>query len=142
MKPIWKKLHHADSEGDHELWLGIPSWDPENRDGKLSIKFAYRKNGRIPRTAPEVPEDVIVEMVIMLAEHGRFSREEIVKLAECFSRPRTKLGSLPPHPQPGITCDDCRRLFTPELAPHWCGLSGWLCDECAGKEHLQPSLPA
>lgn len=30
-----------------------------NEHGELSIKYAYRVNGRIPRTAPEVPERVI-----------------------------------------------------------------------------------
>ena len=71
MKPIWRKPY---GKGDDELWIGVPSWD--NEDGKLSIKFAYRKDGRIPRTAPEVPEEVVIEMVMMLGEHGRLSPED------------------------------------------------------------------
>jgi hypothetical protein len=78
MKPIWKKPHGDGTED--ELWLGVPSWDPENREGKLSIKFAYRKDGRIPRTAPEVPEDIAVDMVVMLSEHGRLGPEALNKL--------------------------------------------------------------
>jgi hypothetical protein len=73
MKPIWKQSYGRD---DAELWLGVPSWDTENKQGKLSIKFAYKKDGRIPRTAPEVPEEVVVEMIVMLADHGRLSPED------------------------------------------------------------------
>jgi len=83
MKPIWKKSFRDD---DSELWLGVPSWDPENVDGKLSVKFAYRKDGRIPRTAPEVPEDVVVEMIAMLADHGRLSPEDRDRLERISAR--------------------------------------------------------
>jgi len=83
MKPIWKQQHGSDGD---ELWLGIPTWDTENREGKLSIKFAYLKDGRIPRTAPEVPEDVVVDMLIMLAEHGRISPEQLNRIEEMLRR--------------------------------------------------------
>lgn len=83
MKPIWKKPY---GQGDDELWLGVPSWDVDNEHGKLSIKFAYRKDGRIPRTAPEVPEEVVVEMLVMLGEHGRLSPEDRERLDRMISR--------------------------------------------------------
>jgi hypothetical protein len=86
MRPIWKKQHGTN---DAELWLGVPSWDPENKHGKLSIKFAYKKDGRIPRTAPEVPEDVVPEMIAMLAEHGRLSPEDRERLERMTSRTGT-----------------------------------------------------
>jgi hypothetical protein len=90
VKTIWKKPY-----GDCELRLGIPSWDKQNREGKLSIKFVYWKNDRIPRTAPEVPEDVVVDMVAMLAEHGRLSAQDRRKLSKLenlrgSARPRKK----------------------------------------------------
>ena len=81
MKPIWRKPY---GKGDDELWIGVPSWD--NEDGKLSIKFAYRKDGRIPRTAPEVPEEVVVEMLLMLVAHGRLSPEDRERLERVISR--------------------------------------------------------
>jgi hypothetical protein len=90
MKPIWKKPYVTTGEEADELWLGVPSWDPENKDGKLSIKFAYRKNGRIPRTAPEVPEDVVADMVVMLAEHGRISPDDLNKLRGILTSSRPK----------------------------------------------------
>ncbi len=83
MKPIWKKPY---GPRDDELWVGVPSWDVDNENGKLSIKFAYRKDGRIPRTAPEVPEEVAVEMVVMLGEHGRISPADRERLEKMISR--------------------------------------------------------
>ncbi len=83
MKPIWRQPY---GKGDDELWIGVPSWDVENEHGKLSIKFAYRKDGRIPRTAPEVPEEVVVEMLLMLVAHGRLSPEDRERLERVISR--------------------------------------------------------
>lgn len=83
VKPIWRKPH---GNADDELWLGVPSWDADNEDGKLSIKFAYRKDGRIPRTAPEVPEEVVVEMIEMLGEHGRLGPGDRERLERMISR--------------------------------------------------------
>lgn len=85
MKPIWKE--EFEDEGN-ELWLGVPTWDPNNKDGQLSIKFAYRVNGRIPRTAPEVPERVITPMLLMLGEHGRLKPEDIDQVEALVNRLR------------------------------------------------------
>lgn len=84
MRPIWKHQYNA----DEELWLGIPTWDPENEKGSLSVKFVYRKNGKIPRTSPEVPEDKVVDMVKLLGEHGRLSVEQLDELEELLRRLR------------------------------------------------------
>ena len=140
MRPIWKKAY---GEGDSELWLGVPSWDPENEHGKLSIKFAYRKDGRIPRTAPEVPEDVVVAMVDMLAEHGRLSSQDLDKLEGLVKNPRhrSKLGPPPPIPQPGKVCASCGFEFTEEYGPWWCGhCQRWFCQrkECADQHPKHP----
>lgn len=83
MRPIWKKPY---GQGDAELWIGVPSWDVNNEEGKLSVKFAYRKDGRIPRTAPEVPEEIVIEMLVMLGEHGRLGPEERERLENTISR--------------------------------------------------------
>jgi len=99
VKAIWKQPY---GQGDAELWLGVPSWDVDNEHGKLSIKFAYRKDGRIPRTAPEVPEEVVVEMLVMLGEHGRLSPEDRERLEGMISR----MGSLKRQPD----ADEVKRL--------------------------------
>lgn len=97
VKPIWRKPY-----GDDELWLGVPSWDVDNERGKLSIKFAYKKDGRIPRTAPEVPEEVVVEMLVMLCEHGRLSPEDRDRIEGIISR----LGGL----KRQLDTDEAKRL--------------------------------
>ena len=104
MKPIWRKPY---GKGDDELWIGVPSWD--NEDGKLSIKFAYRKDGRIPRTAPEVPEEVVIEMVMMLGEHGRLSPEDRDRLERMIAG----IGGL----RRQLDADEAKRL-----ASHGAGL--------------------
>jgi hypothetical protein len=70
------------------MWLGIPTWDSDNERGELSIKFAYRKNGRIPRSAPEVPERVVTPMLLMLGEHGRLLPEEVDEIGRLVERLR------------------------------------------------------
>lgn len=58
---------------DGELRLGWASWD----DGSLtarSIKYAYRDgSGKISRGAPEIPLDVLVDMLRYAAEQGELS---------------------------------------------------------------------
>jgi len=96
MKPIWKQKY---GDNGHELWLGIPTWDPGNKEGRLSIKYAYRlEGGRIPRTAPEVPERVITSMLLMLGEHGRLKPEEIDQIEALINRLRGRIIS-PGHVQ-------------------------------------------
>lgn len=139
MKPIWKKSMSSDSEGNHELWLGVPSWDKENERGELSIKFAYQKGGRVPRTAPEVPENIVMEMVVMLAEHGRLGPDDLGKLQGLLNQPRrSKLPPFPSMPQPGNNCSGCNEEFTRDNIPNWTGVSGWLCTKCASKLPPQP----
>ena len=89
MRPIWKHQYNA----NEELWLGVPTWDPENTEGKLSVKYVYRKNGRIPRTSPEVPEGLVVDMIRLLGEHGRLSIEQLDQLEELLIRLRRRFKS-------------------------------------------------
>lgn len=53
-----------------ELRIGWASWD----DGKYedrSIKYAYRDNsGKISRGSPELPFDVLVDMLLLAVEQG------------------------------------------------------------------------
>jgi hypothetical protein len=83
MKKIWTKPYGTDGS---ELWIGVPSWQEPKE--KLSIKFAYLKGGKVPRTAPEVPEEVVVDMVAMLAEHGRLTATDLDKLATVLQTAR------------------------------------------------------
>ena len=58
---------------DDELRIGWASWD----DGTLkarSIKFAYRdSSGKISRGSPEVPFDVLVDMLVLAADQGELA---------------------------------------------------------------------
>jgi hypothetical protein len=60
---------------DGEIWFGIPTWDPADRNGLRSVKFAYKTSGgRWARTSPEVPEAVVWEMLLTLADHERLPK--------------------------------------------------------------------
>jgi hypothetical protein len=115
MKPIWRKPCVTDGGEADELWLGVPTWDPGNKNGQLSVKFAYRKDGRIPRTAPEVPEDVVVDMVVMLAEHGRLSPDDLNKLRGTLASSRTK-GTMQSY---FIFVDEMKDPSQPNSAPSY-----------------------
>ena len=56
-----------------QLWFGVPTWDPAGRSGEMSVKYAYRAKGggRWARTSPEVPESVVLDMLVMLNRQGR-----------------------------------------------------------------------
>jgi len=67
---------------DGELRIGWASWD----DGKYearSIKYAYRdSSGKISRGSPELPFDVLVDMLVLADEQG--------ELAEIVPEPAAK----------------------------------------------------
>lgn len=71
--------------GDGELRIGWASWD----DGKYearSIKYAYRdSSGKISRGSPELPFDVLVEMLLLAADQKELA--EIMPKAVA-SKPR------------------------------------------------------
>ena len=39
----------------YEFQIGWPSWDPEGRDGVLSVRVEIREGGRYLRSSPEFP---------------------------------------------------------------------------------------
>lgn len=72
-------------EGD--LRVGWASWD----DGGLtarSIKYAYPdKAGKISRGAPELPFDILTDMVLLAYKQGELSPEDIARLKAVFQKP-------------------------------------------------------
>ena len=60
---------------DGELRIGWASWD----DGKYearSIKYAYRdSSGKVSRGSPELPFDVLVDMLVLADEQGELGRD-------------------------------------------------------------------
>jgi len=64
---------------DVELRIGWATWD-EGNFKERSIKFCYRKNGRIPRTAPEVPIDRLVDMVVFALREKELGPEGVRRL--------------------------------------------------------------
>lgn len=59
-----------------DLRIGWASWDKDEATGKhryqqRSIKYSYPgKNGHISRGAPEIPFDIMLDMVVFAAEEG------------------------------------------------------------------------
>ena len=55
---------------DGELRIGWASWD-DGRYEERSIKYAYRdSSGKISRGSPELPFDVLVDMLLLAADQG------------------------------------------------------------------------
>lgn len=61
---------------DGDLRIGWASWDRDKETKKMrykhrSIKYAYPgENGSISRGAPELPFDILLDMVVVAAEEG------------------------------------------------------------------------
>jgi hypothetical protein len=67
-----------------ELRIGWASWDKNFRD--RSIKWAYRdSSGKISRGCPELPFDVLVEMVLLAQRQGELPREQIERMRQAFT---------------------------------------------------------
>lgn len=75
---IYSRPYSEEENG--ELVLGWPSWDPRGEGGRMSVKFCYTRNGRISRGCPEVPIDVLVDMLIFSNEHDQLTNDEIHRL--------------------------------------------------------------
>ncbi len=55
---------------DGELRIGWASWDGGNYQSR-SIKWAYQdKSGKISRGSPEIPFDILLDMVVLAARQG------------------------------------------------------------------------
>ena len=59
---------------DGELRIGWASWDDDKYEAR-SIKYAYRdSSGKISRGSPELPFDVLVDMLLLAEEQGELAR--------------------------------------------------------------------
>jgi hypothetical protein len=68
MIPEFRKVYQ-----NGELRIGKATWNEEDR----SVKWAYRsRNGRISPRSPEVPIDVLCEMMAFALEKGEVSAEQ------------------------------------------------------------------
>lgn len=75
MVPTAKKEY-----GDGELRIGWASWDNNHLEHR-SIKYAYKdRSGKVSRGCPEIPFDVLVDMINFAYEEGELSNEHIEKL--------------------------------------------------------------
>ncbi len=93
MVPIYRKTVNGENG---ELWLGWPTWDPQGRDRKMSVKFVYpRSDGRPARSSPEVPIDVMVQMVAFAAELGQLTGRQRAVVRSVLKRQRGKAARPP-----------------------------------------------
>jgi len=77
---IWNKDYTDEGGTPGEIRIGWPSWDKGEHRSK-SIKWAYRdESGKISRGSPEVPFDVLVEMVVYAMEKGELTESQIERL--------------------------------------------------------------
>ena len=67
-----------------ELRIGWASWDKGKFKDK-SIKYAYRDDsGKISRGCPELPFDILVDMVVLANEQGELSSKDLERLKKMF----------------------------------------------------------
>ena len=65
---------------DGDLRIGIASWDAGDFKSR-SIKYAYRdKSGKVSRGCPELPFDVLVEMLIVALKQKELTIEQVERL--------------------------------------------------------------
>ena len=68
-----------------ELRIGWASWD-ENSFRDRSIKWAFRdSSGKISRGCPELPFDVLVDMVLLAQRQGELAPEQIERMRQVFT---------------------------------------------------------
>jgi hypothetical protein len=67
-----------------ELRIGWASWD-DNKFVSRSIKYIYRDAiGKISRGCPELPFDVLVEMVLLAKRQGMLAENDVNRIREAF----------------------------------------------------------
>ena len=65
---------------DGDLRIGWASWDDGSYTSR-SIKYAYRDaSGKISRGCPELPFDILIDMVIRAYGQGELSAEQVALL--------------------------------------------------------------
>jgi hypothetical protein len=63
-----------------DLRVGWASWDDGSYQDR-SIKYAYRDaSGKISRGCPELPFDILVDMVVHAYQQGELSVDEVSRL--------------------------------------------------------------
>jgi hypothetical protein len=78
--PTFIKPHHE--KGD--LRIGWASWDEGTFECR-SIKWAYHDaSGKISRGSPEIPFNVLVDMVLLAHEQGELSTKDTRRLRKAF----------------------------------------------------------
>ncbi|MGD0109593.1 MAG: hypothetical protein ABSC06_37040 [Rhodopila sp.] len=76
---------HVTPYGDGDLRIGWASWDDGSYQSR-SIKYAYRDaSGKISRGCPELPFDILVDMVIHAHKQGELSAEQVALLKSSLS---------------------------------------------------------
>jgi hypothetical protein len=66
--------------GAGDLRIGIASWDKGDFKSR-SIKYAYRdRSGKVSRGCPELPFDVLVEMMIVALKQKELSIEQMERV--------------------------------------------------------------
>jgi hypothetical protein len=85
MIPTSVKRHRDRLGTDGEIRTGWASWDKGHFKDR-SIKWAYRDaSGKVSRGSPEVPLDVLVEMIIVALEQQEISPEDLRRLKRSIS---------------------------------------------------------
>ncbi len=91
MITIWHKKYDDEGGTEGEIRIGWASWD-EGHTTK-SIKWAYPdSSGKISRGSPEVPFDVLVEMILFALEEGQLTKEQINRLKKFINLVELKKG--------------------------------------------------
>lgn len=63
-------LRRKTLDGDAELQIGWPTWDPKGKEGELAVRYAYKRkgDGKVSRSSPEVSFGMLHQMVGFVAE--------------------------------------------------------------------------
>jgi len=70
---------------DGDLRIGWASWDDGSYTSR-SIKYAYRDaSGKISRGCPELPFDILIDMVVHAYKQGELSTDGIALLRSTLS---------------------------------------------------------
>ena len=69
-----------------EIRIGWASWD-DNEFKSRSIKYAYKdSSGKISRGCPELPFDILVDLVLTAKKQDELSKELIGKIKASFTK--------------------------------------------------------
>ncbi|GEM_PF-712845 len=76
---------HIEPRRDGELCIDWASWD-DNKFQNRSIKYIYKDtSGNNSRGCPELPFDILVDMVVTAKRHGELSNDNIEDIRRAFA---------------------------------------------------------